>query len=58
MRVLDKITRTDDSMMRYSRTLDLLAYHFDNNTSVSINQLEIATRARLLLIYATHAVNG
>ena len=58
MRMLDKIIRNEDSMLRHGRTLDQVASHFDNNSSISINQLEIATRARLLGIYATHAANG
>jgi len=58
MRVLNKLTRNDDNWVKNSRTLDLIAFHFERDMNMQMTQLETTTRARLLAIYARHAENG
>ena len=56
MRLLDKISREPDLIIRYSRTMDLVAMHFMDSNNVPLNQADIGVRARLLQFYASHAL--
>ena len=48
MRLLDKISRDPDMIIRYGRTMDLVAMHFMDSNNVPLNQADIGVRARLL----------
>ena len=56
MRLLDKICREPESIIRYSRTMDLIAMHFMDSNNVPLSQADVGVRARLLQFYGNHAV--
>ena len=58
IRMLEKISRDEELALRYGKTLDMMANHINNNSSISLNQVEAGTRAKLLAVYANHAFNG
>ena len=58
MRLIDKINRDEETKLRYGKTLDLIAIHFNKNSNIEIDQLDISTRSRLLKTYVNHAYIG
>ena len=58
MRLIDKIQRDDEAKLRYGKTLDLVAVHFNKNSNVDIGQLDISTQTRLLKVYTNNAYIG
>ena len=37
LRMLEKISRDEETLLRYGKTLDLMANHFTNNSSESLS---------------------
>ena len=58
MRVLDKICRDPDLIVKHGRTMDLLSSHFSHSSNVPISQSDIGVRARLLQFYSLQALHG
>ena len=48
MRMLDKICREPDLIIRFSRTMEMMARHFTDSSNVPLSQADIGVRARLL----------
>lgn len=58
MRLLDKICREPELIVRFGRTMDLLSVHFSRTSNVPISQADIGVRARLLQFYSLQALHG
>ena len=54
--MIEKISRDEETLLLYGKTLDLIANHLGNN--IEINELETGTRSKLLVAYANHAFHG